>query len=99
MLKELSAKDLEMFLKEHQALLIDVRSEMEFSEESIPGAINIPVDQLLGRLSEVPEDRTIITQCRTGGRSSVAALQLMQRGYKDVVNLEGGIMAWKQLNA
>ncbi len=97
MYKNLSPEHLQDFMREHQAVLIDVRSPVEYAEESIPGSVNIPLNELLGRLTDIPKDRPIVLNCRSGGRSAVASLQLIQRGYTDIYNLEGGLLQWNEV--
>ena len=70
------------------ALLIDVRSEGEYAQEHLPGAVNIPVDALSGRLQEVGQDtaRAIVVYCRSGARSAAAAGALRRSGYTRVID-------------
>lgn len=65
-------------------LIIDVRSPKEFDAGHVPGAVNIPVEELSKRIAEmkVSKDTTIVTMCEHGGRSSRAALELQKLGYK-----------------
>jgi rhodanese-related sulfurtransferase len=63
------------------ALLLDVRTTVEFASDAIPNAINIPLDELATRLDELPEDRTIITYCSSGNRSGQAAQLLRDQGF------------------
>jgi len=74
--------------------LIDVRDEDEWRRDSIPGSVNIPLEQLRERLAKVPEG-PVVVYCRTGERSSTAASLLEQTGRMNVVDLVGGITAWK----
>jgi len=53
-------------------LILDVRTQVEASGGMLPGAVNIPVDQLQGRVGELPKDKEIITHCRTGLRAEMA---------------------------
>ena len=76
-------------------LLIDVREESEWNEVHIPGALLIPISQFVARQSEIPEGRALIMQCRSGGRSSQAALALRTAGRTNVANLAGGITDWE----
>jgi adenylyltransferase/sulfurtransferase len=75
-------------------VLVDVREPNEAQICSIPGAQLIPLHQLPQRYRELPEDRELIIHCRSGIRSARAAHFLKGRGYPDVHNLEGGILAW-----
>ena len=75
-------------------LLIDVRAEAEWRQEAIRGSVNIPLQHLRARASEIAE-RPVVVYCRTGERSSTAASLLEQAGRMNVVDLIGGITAWK----
>jgi rhodanese-related sulfurtransferase len=75
--------------------LIDVRTPEEFAGGHIPGAVNIPVQEIAGRLAEVAQDRPVVLYCRSGNRSTQAAQILDAAGYAPVYNL-GGIAAWQQ---
>ena len=74
-------------------LLIDVRTVQEFDSGHIAGAVNIPVESLESRLSEVPRDQTIVVYCRSGNRSAQAARILTQAGYTGIYDL-GGLNTW-----
>lgn len=71
-------------------LLVDVSTSEEFQLGTIPGAVNIPIDEIRDRLSEISKDKTIFVFCQVGLRGYLAAKILMQKGYKDVRNLSGG---------
>jgi len=76
--------------------LLDVRTPEELEEHGmIAGAVNIPIDQLEARLSEVPKDKEIVTYCMRGGRASSAADILREAGYTEPIQF-GGITAWKE---
>lgn len=77
-----------------ETLLVDVRTTDEYNLGSIPGAINIPVDELRSRLSELPENRPIVVTCAIGLRGYLAYRILVQHGYKEVRNLSGGYKTW-----
>ena len=79
---------------QEQIILLDVRSEGEFSTEYIPGAINIPTGELENRLDELDMSKEIIVYCKSGGRSSAAKDMLVQHEFI-VYNMLGGINAWK----
>lgn len=70
-------------------LLLDVRTPAEDAAGHIPGAVNVAVDELRGRLGEVPHGRQVVTYCQVGQRGYLAARILMHAGYK-VSNLGGG---------
>ena len=64
---------------ESRPLLLDVRTAQEFAEGHIPGAVNVPVDGLRSRLSEVPRDREIAVYCQVGQRVSYLATRILQQ--------------------
>ncbi len=76
-------------------ILIDVRTPEEFASGHIAGAINIPVQELEQRLSEVPDDQEIVVYCRSGNRSATASQILTSQGYDGIYDM-GGIIAWQQ---
>ena len=75
-------------------LLIDVRRKDEYEKGNIPGAINIPVDELRYRLDEIPGNKRIYIYCEAGLRGYLAQRILRQNGCKEVVNLSGGYYLW-----
>lgn len=77
-----------------ETILVDVRTTDEYSLGSIPGAINIPVDELRSRLSELPKNKPIVVTCAIGLRGYLAYRILAQHGYKDIRNLSGGYKTW-----
>ena len=79
-------------------LLIDVRTENEVANMGmIPGAINIPVDELRGRLDKIDKRKQILIYCQVGLRGHVASSLLKNLGY-DVKNLSGGFKTWLAFN-
>lgn len=73
--------------------LVDVRNPDEVLIQSIPGAINIPLDTLSKRYTEIPKNKPVIVYCKTGIRSEKAAAFLAEQEY-DVTSLNGGIEAY-----
>jgi rhodanese-related sulfurtransferase len=76
-------------------VLLDVRTPQEFASGHIPGAANISIDELAGRLSEVPQDKPVVLYCRSGNRSNQAAQILDRAGHTQIYDL-GGIIHWIQ---
>ncbi len=72
--------------------VLDVREPWEYRIANLDGRL-IPLDQLPNRAGELPRDRTIVTQCKSGARSQKAAEFLKQQGFQ-VENLAGGVIAW-----
>ena len=75
------------------AVLVDVRTEDEHEQGSIPGALHVPVDELRGRLDELPHG-PVVVHCAVGLRGHTAARILSQAGWSDVRNLDGGYRTW-----
>ena len=75
-------------------LIVDVREPNEFASERIERSVLIPLSQFADRHAELPRDRPLVMQCHSGSRSSSATMFLLQRGWTDVRNLDGGIAAW-----
>jgi NADPH-dependent 2,4-dienoyl-CoA reductase/sulfur reductase-like enzyme/rhodanese-related sulfurtransferase len=73
-------------------LLVDVRTPAEFESGAIPHAVNIPLDDLRGRIEELG-NRRVIVHCQVGQRGHTAVRILSQHGY-DAVNLDGGYRTW-----
>lgn len=71
------------------AFLLDVRTATEFAAGHLPGAVNIPVDELRSRLAEIPRDRPVVAYCQVGQRGYLATRVLLSAGY-NVSNLGGG---------
>lgn len=80
------------------SILLDVRTPKEFADGHLPGAITIPVDDLRGRLAELPRDRRILAYCQVGMRGYVATRILLQHGFR-AANLGGGYKASMLLRA
>jgi rhodanese-related sulfurtransferase len=76
-------------------VILDVREQEEWDAGHIPGALFIPMSEIQGRLSEVPEDKTVIVQCRSGNRSSQVTDYLQQQGFTNIRNMAGGLNAWQ----
>lgn len=97
----LSGKMNPLYWREMQAAdtakvtLVDVRTPDEFSLGSIPGAINVPLDDLRERYREIPEDKPVYVFCGVGLRGYLASNILKGLGYKKVRNLIGGLKTYK----
>lgn len=74
--------------------LIDVRTEAEVARGVIDGAIHIPLHLLPLRADEIPQDRPVVMYCNSGARSAQACAFMAAKGYKNMHNLAGGILAW-----
>lgn len=78
--------------------LLDVRDEDEVAESPVPGCVNIPLNELRGRLAELPADREILVTCRSGQRAYYATRILLQHGFQ-ARNLSGGSLSRANLQA
>lgn len=74
--------------------VLDVRGASEWDEGHLPNVPNIPVGYLVDRIDELPRDRPLVLQCRSGARSAIAASVLQAEGMTNVVNLVGGYAEW-----
>ena len=83
---------------EEEHLLLDVREDHELKICELEGTVHIPLGQINQRLDEISawKDKPVIIICKTGQRSMKAAETLMKKGFTDVANLEGGIIAWSE---
>jgi len=81
-------------LQEQGALILDVRTKAEWTDSHIPGATLIPVNELEGRIDEVPEDVPVIVQCRSGRRSQQGLEILENSGFSNALSMKGGIQDW-----
>ena len=76
------------------AVLIDVRTPAEVAKGmASEAAVNVPLQELPQRLSEVPKDKDLLVYCRSGKRSMAASKFLVENGYTRVFHVEGGILA------
>ena len=80
-------------------LFLDVRTREEFTFGAIPGAVNIPLDELRGRIDELPHDKDIYIYCAIGLRGYLALKILMGHGFNRVKNLSGGYKTYATATA
>jgi hydroxyacylglutathione hydrolase len=76
--------------------ILDVRAQSEYEAEHIPGALHIHLGQIAQRLREIPDDEPLAVQCSSGTRSQMVASILHKHGYTNIVNMAGGLDAWKK---
>lgn len=95
MIPEISAVELAERLRgPNPPLLVDVREPHEWAYCRIPGAQLRPMSQIMNWLGELDPAAEIVFQCHSGVRSFQVAAYLKARGFRNVVNLSGGIDAW-----
>ncbi|MGL4868010.1 MAG: rhodanese-like domain-containing protein [Cetobacterium sp.] len=92
--KTLTQNEVKELIKEKDVILLDVRTEDEYSEKHVEGALNIPLSELEERVLELEKDKTYITFCRSGVRSKAAILILLDKEFQKVYNSEEGISTW-----
>lgn len=80
-----------------QLLILDVRSEEEFADGHVPGAINIPHGEVGDRLDEIAArgDLEIVLYCQSGRRAGIAAGVLREAGYERLLHLDGDMLGWR----
>jgi rhodanese-related sulfurtransferase len=76
------------------AYLLDVREHDEWAAGHAPDAVHLPMMEIPSRLQDVPRDRKVVVVCRVGGRSGQVVQFLMQKGFDNVTNLDGGMISW-----
>ena len=84
--------------KDASLLLLDVRTPEEFAAGHIPGAVNIPFNEVAGHLSEIPKDDEVVLYCHSGRRAGLAAEALAANGYTKLAHLEGDMQGWQRSN-
>lgn len=78
-----------------EIFILDVRTPGEYKKDGhIKGSTLIPLQELPGRMNELPGDKEIVVVCRSGGRSSNACRQLAANRFESLYNLRGGMLAW-----
>lgn len=78
-----------------EAVIVDIRTPEEYQAGHIPGVPLIPLDQLDKRAGEIPNDQKVLLICRSGNRSSQGTKLLRSKGFDNVYNVAGGMLAWR----
>jgi rhodanese-related sulfurtransferase len=76
------------------AYLLDVREDDEWAAGHAPGAHHVPMMEIPARMGEVPGDADVVVVCRSGARSGQVVTYLMNNGWDNVRNLDGGMHQW-----
>jgi hydroxyacylglutathione hydrolase len=82
--------------REQGAVILDVRDQSERKEAHIPDSLYIPMGEIPKRLNEIPREGEVIVQCASGVRSQIVASLLQKQDFRNVLNLDGGMDAWKK---
>ncbi|HLT41964.1 MAG TPA: rhodanese-like domain-containing protein [Sphingobacteriaceae bacterium] len=94
-MKEITVEELKLKIdQEEDFQLIDVREEFEYETSNINGE-NIPLGSVLEDLEKISKDKPVIVHCKSGKRSAQAISLLESRGFTNLSNLKGGILAWR----
>jgi len=94
---DIGPKELKRRLDTGETLtVLDVREPWEIELASLPGTLNIPLNEVPARLGELDPKAALVVMCHAGGRSRRAAEFLSARGFTHVANLAGGIDAWSR---
>ena len=91
----ISAEDAHEKASQREAVILDVRERREWKAGHAPGSKNVPLSTLGKRTHELSAERRYVAVCRTGSRSRSATARLRDAGL-DVVNLKGGMHAWRR---
>ncbi|WDF68740.1 rhodanese-like domain-containing protein [Sphingobacterium oryzagri] len=95
-MKEVTVQELKDLIDRNEDFqLIDVREPFEYEVSNLNG-LNIPLAGIVIEANKIAKDKPVIIQCRSGKRSAQAVMLLEQKGFDNLANLQGGILAWKQ---
>ncbi len=100
--QNISTDEAKEYIKAHKHdsfQLLDVRQPKEYEQEHLPGAILIPLKDVVARKDELDPDKPTLVYCAIGGRSKAASQLLQGQGFKEVYNISGGIRAWNGTRA
>jgi rhodanese-related sulfurtransferase len=92
-IKQITPKELDQM---KGMMLLDVRSDKEYAQGHVPGAINVPLADIGEKVKKHKKDKDLVVYCRSGNQSIWAIKRLMGMGYKNLYNLKGGYNAWKR---
>ena len=91
---EVSVRDAHEAVTRGAGLLLDVREPWEHQQQRIPGALFIPMGEIISRAGEIPADQDVYVYCKVGGRSARVVDYLRRQGMERTINVSGGIDAW-----
>lgn len=98
--RSVTSQELVTLINHNQGQVVDLRSNKEFSQGHITGALHIPYASLSGRISELEKhkDKPIILACQLGQHSGTAGVQLRKAGFENIRRLTGGMNGWRLNN-
>lgn len=92
--QEVSAEEAKKLIAEQEVFILDVREPDEFAQGHLPNSKLIPTGEISQRLDEISKDKALLVVCRSGRRSGIVSKYLVEKGYIQVYNLQGGVTAW-----
>ncbi|MGJ9385394.1 rhodanese-like domain-containing protein [Salipaludibacillus sp. CF4.18] len=92
--KEIDQEEVLKAVDNDNVEFVDLREEKLYKEGHIPGALNIPYEVFQQRYDELNEEKTVLLVCHTGPMGVESAEFLVKKGFKDVVNFDGGMSMW-----
>ncbi len=96
MIFDITPQDLHRLLQQQDVYLLDVREPFEHADFNIGGEL-IPLDDVMSNASAIPKDKPVIVYCKRGIRSQIAIQRLQDKfGFTNLINLSGGMEAWKK---
>lgn len=95
---EMNVQALHQRMGKETAVVVDVRTPAEFAQGHVPGAINVPLQDLKARIGELEswKGQEVAVICAVGGRSATATTYLKSEGFEQALNVVGGTRAWVQ---
>lgn len=90
--KDISWEEAVLLRENSGVIFLDVRTPGEVAAGTVKGSVAIPLQELTRRSMELPKDKKILVFCRSGNRSATASTILLNQGFKEVYNIEGGIL-------
>lgn len=95
MFTTISIKEVDSYIENgYDMKLVDLRDPESYARAHLDGALNLPYQEIEGRLSELPKDKTLVFYCARGGQSMAVCRYLDRLGYR-VVDVVGGIMYYR----
>ncbi len=94
-IKQITPRELE---QKKGMMILDVRSDKEYEQGHIPGAVHVPLADIGDRVKKLKKDKDLVVYCRSGNQSIWAIKRLMGMGYRNLFNLKGGYSAWKRIH-
>ncbi len=95
-MREITPIELHMQLQQQDLYLLDVREPYEHEAFNIGGKL-MPLDEVMSNAENIPKDKPVIVYCKKGIRSQIVIQRLQERfGFTNLVNLKGGMEAWKK---